>query len=259
VVQVSRAKKKTSEPRSVEPRSVVDEVTDKIAFDIASGVLHPGDRLPSVRALAMQHGINPSTVQIVLSRLRATGFVDANPRSGFVVRDIELYGGIDTWRYLFRFAQRIPERATKLFENFLATRRVLVLEVARSVVKERGVDLRSLRRAVERFEALVASGVARPEDFARAEQQAARVFMREADQPVLLALYNTVGDILLTVPAVLEAMYTDPTLNVKMWRGLIERWESGARDDREIELANKTLAGFHVMCVERYRAILKKR
>jgi GntR family transcriptional regulator, transcriptional repressor for pyruvate dehydrogenase complex len=253
VVQKARSKKRALDG------SVVDDVADKIALEIATGILHPGDRLPSVRALATQYGINPSTVQIVVSRLRAAGFVDVNPRSGFVVRDIELYGGIDTWRYLFRFAQRIPERATKLFENFLSTRRVLVLEVARSVAKGRGVDLRALRRAVDRFEDLLASGIARPEDFARAEQQAARVFMREADQPVLLALYNTVGDILLTVPAVLEAMYTDPSLNVKMWRGLIERWESGGRDDREIELANKTLAGFHAMCVERYRAILKKR
>jgi len=242
--------------------SVVDEVTDRIAFEIASGAYVPGDRLPSVRALALQHRINPSTVQIVMSRLRAAGFVDGAHRSGFVVRDIELYGGIDTWRYLFRFAQDLPERATRLFENFLATRRVLVMEVVRSIARAPStVDLRALRQAVEQMEAL-AQRDASAEELARAELQASRLFMRQADQPVLLALYNTIGEILLTVPAVLRAMYSQPDFNVTMWRSLIARWESGASlgvTEAELATASAALAQFHVKCVERYRRLVKTR
>jgi GntR family transcriptional regulator, transcriptional repressor for pyruvate dehydrogenase complex len=253
VVQRKKAPKRTS--TTIRSGSVVDHVTDHIAFEIASGVRAPGDRLSSVRALASEHAINPSTVQIVLSRLRAAGFVDAE----HIVRDIELYGGIDTWRYLFRFAQKMPDRATKLFENFLATRRVLVLEVVRALAKDRGAfDVRTLRRAVERLEILAQSG-AEPEEFARAELHAARIFMSQADQPVLLALYNTIAEILLTVPAVLGAMYAQPAFNVGMWRGLLERWDRPATlatVEAELEGASAALTLFHVACVERFRSLL---
>jgi DNA-binding FadR family transcriptional regulator len=241
--------------------SIVDEVTERIAFEIASGAHAPGARVPSVRALALRHRINPSTVQIVMSRLRAAGFVDGAPRSGFVVRDIELYGGIDTWRYLFRFAQRLPERATRLFENFLSTRRVLVIEVVRAVARApSAVDLRGLRQAVDNFQYLAEHGGS-VEDLARAELQASRLFMRQADQPVLLALYNTIGDILLDVPAVLRAMYAQPEFNVMMWRSLVTRWEAGTDlepSEDELAAAEAALAKFHVNCVERYRRFVRE-
>jgi GntR family transcriptional regulator, transcriptional repressor for pyruvate dehydrogenase complex len=256
VVQTTLRRIPKKRATAVEPQriSVVEEVTSRIAFEIASHVIAPGERLASVRELARIHQINPSTVQIVLARLRAAGFVD----DAFIVRDIELYGGIDTWRYLFRFAQQLPERATKLFENFLSTRRVLVMEVVRTISQQQPhtkPDLRDLRRAVERLEGLAQqpNGVA-PEDFARAELQASRVFMRQADQPVLLALYNTIGEILLTVPAVLAAMYSDPTFNVGLWRALVDRWETGDYvTDKDIAQASTALAAFHATCVTEFR------
>jgi GntR family transcriptional regulator, transcriptional repressor for pyruvate dehydrogenase complex len=237
-------------------RSIVEEVTDRIAFEIISGAYAPGERLPSVRALADKCGINPSTVQIVVARLRDAGFVQSSHGSGFIVRDIELYGGIDVWGYLFRFAQEMPERATKLLENLLATRRVLTFEVIRAIAKQSGpVDLRPLRRAVERLETLVRSGAGR-EDFARAELHAARVFMHQADQPVVLAIYNTVGEILLTVPKVLDAMYEDPAFNLAMWKSLVDRWESGTMLEADVETASAALAAFHAHCLERFKRLV---
>lgn len=248
---------RSSSVRQAKEPSIVDEVTERLAFEIASGIHAPGTRLASVRALAVTHGINPSTVQIVLSRLRAAGFVDPD----FIVRDIELHGGIDIWAYLFRFAQRMPERATKLFENFLATRRILVLEVVRTLGSGKGsdsrsFDLRALGRAVERLEAL-AGGGASPVEFARAELAAARVFMVQADQPVLLALYNTIAEILFTVPAVVGAMYAEPAFNVVMWRNLLEGWQQ-RRTLTEADLADVSavLSAFHTTCVERFRRLL---
>jgi DNA-binding FadR family transcriptional regulator len=234
-------------------RSIVDEVTERVAFEIASGVLLPGTRLASVRALAAKHGINPSTVQIVLSRLRAAGFVDPD----LIVRDVELHGGIDVWAYLFRFAQRMPERATKMFENFLATRRILVLEVVRTIGRDpRSFDLRPLDRAVERLSALAGSG-ASPAEFARAELAAARVFMVQADQPVLLALYNTIAEILFTVPAVVGAMYAEPAFNVTMWRSLLEGWrQNRAVTETDLADVSAVLSAFHTTCVERFRRLL---
>ena len=243
----------TSEPAV---RSVVEEVTDQIAFDIASGVYAPGARLPSVRALATRHGINPSTVQVVVERLRAAGFVEASRGLGLSVRDIDQYGGIETWRYLFRFAVRLPDRATALLEDFLRTRRGLVLEVARAIEADPAeFDLRPLRRSVDALQ-LLAERDGAIEVFARAELQTARVLLRAVDRPVLLALYNSIADILLSVPVALQVMYVDPRFNVAMWRGLIDAWERGEVGPVGIDEAEAMLAAFHVTCVARFRALL---
>lgn len=237
-------------------RTVVDEVTDRIAFEIVSGVYTPGERLPSVRAMASQYGINPSTVQVVLTRLRTLGFVESARGVGTVVRDVELYGGIETWRYVFRFAQGLPERATKMFAGFLATRRMLILGVARNIDPAAPPpDLRPLRRAVDRLAMQVQAG-ASVEDVARAELQAARVMMQAMDQPVLLALYNSVSDILLEVPAVLEAMYTNPSVNLGLFRSLVATWEEGELSAEGIAQAEAMLVTHHEACVARFREAL---
>lgn len=237
---------------------MVDEVTDRIAFEIVTGVYAPGDRLPSVRAMAAQYDINPSTVQIVLARLRTLGFVESARGVGTVVRDVELYGGIDTWRYVFRFAQGLPERATKMFAGFLATRRMLILGVARNIDPAAPApDLRPLGRAVDRL-AMLVDAEAPLEDVARAELQAARVMMQALDQPVLLALYNSVGEILLEVPAVLEAMYTDPSVNLALFRQLIATWEKGNLTAEGIAQAEALLVRHHEACVTRFREALQR-
>jgi DNA-binding FadR family transcriptional regulator len=238
--------------------SAVDDVTDRIAFDIVSGVHAAGDTLPSVRALAAKYDINPSTVQIVTSRLRDAGFVQPS-QGAFIVRDIELCGGIETWHYLFRFAQRMPDRATKLFESLLSTRRVLLLEVLRTISKDpSGIDLRAFRRAIERLDVLArGEPPAPPEPFARAELQVARIMLHLADQQVLLALYNTIAEIFMAVPAVLEAMYAEPAFNASMWRALVDGWERGAVQESELAAGSTALAAFHVTCVKRFRRLLE--
>jgi len=239
-----------------EAPSTVGAVTDRIAFEIAAGTFAAGQRLPSVREMAGRYGINASTVQVVLARLRAAGFVEAVPRAGFVVRDIERYGGIDTWRYLFRFAQRLPERATRLFADFLATRQVLLLEVGRAIAREpRRYDARPVRAAFERLEMVVAGG-GEPADVARAELEGARIMMAQLGRPVLLALSNSIGDILLEVPAVVKAMYAEPQFNLAIWRGLLDSWEAGALRESDLQRAEAAFHHFNEQCVERFRANL---
>ena len=45
------------------------QIMDDIKQQIVSGRLKPGDKLTSVRDLAMQYGVNPNTVQKALSEL----------------------------------------------------------------------------------------------------------------------------------------------------------------------------------------------
>ena len=55
---------------------------------IVSGAFAPGDRLPAVRELAMDAGVNPNTVQRALSELERSGLVYSQRTSGrFVTED----------------------------------------------------------------------------------------------------------------------------------------------------------------------------
>jgi DNA-binding transcriptional MocR family regulator len=58
------------------------EIVASVEAAAASGELAPGDRLPSVRSLAADLGVSPTTVASALADLRRRGVVVSRPRSG---------------------------------------------------------------------------------------------------------------------------------------------------------------------------------
>ena len=61
----------------------------RLRADILSGVLAPGERLPSKRALAEHLRISVITVEGAYQQLEAEGYVDARPRMGFYVSPVD--------------------------------------------------------------------------------------------------------------------------------------------------------------------------
>jgi DNA-binding GntR family transcriptional regulator len=57
-----------------------------IEDQIAAGQLQPGDRTPSVRALARDFGVSPATAAKALNQLAALGLVDSRPGVGMIVQ-----------------------------------------------------------------------------------------------------------------------------------------------------------------------------
>ena len=56
--------------------------------NIASGVYPPGSRLPSVRDLALEAGVNPNTMQRALAELERSGLVNSQRTAGrFITED----------------------------------------------------------------------------------------------------------------------------------------------------------------------------
>ena len=63
-----------------------NQIVSRLAFQIQTQVLKPGDKLPSVRALSQEQHISVSTAFKAYSELENKGLVEARPRSGFYVR-----------------------------------------------------------------------------------------------------------------------------------------------------------------------------
>ena len=64
---------------------VYRQLMDQIRFHISSGLLGPGDELPSTRALSQQLGVNPMTISKAYSFLERDGVVERRPGRPLVV------------------------------------------------------------------------------------------------------------------------------------------------------------------------------
>ena len=71
------------------------QIADKICQQIIRNDLHPGDKLPSVREMAIQTGVNPNTIQRTYSELERMEIVETKRGQGtFVVKNDQMIGEI---------------------------------------------------------------------------------------------------------------------------------------------------------------------
>ena len=66
--------------------SIYRQIVDQVARAVASGTLAAGDELPSVRAVAQQHVVNPMTVSKAYSLLELQGLVERRRGVGMIIR-----------------------------------------------------------------------------------------------------------------------------------------------------------------------------
>ena len=72
-------------------RPIYLQLIERIQRDIIAGVYQPGDKLPSVRDLALEAAVNPNTMQKALSELERSGLVYSQRTSGrFITEDTEM-------------------------------------------------------------------------------------------------------------------------------------------------------------------------
>ena len=91
-------------------RPVYKQLIEQTEQAIVSGIFSPGERLPSVRDLAAEAGVNPNTMQRALAELERSGILYSQRTSGrFITDDEEM---IDKLRY-----QKAEEDARTFFDN----------------------------------------------------------------------------------------------------------------------------------------------
>src|ERR1035437_6877279 len=88
------------EPSSGTP--ITRQLSEQIRARCAGGQLKPGDRLPSVRAMAAELAVNQNTVLRVYERLTAEGLLERRHGDGTYVADHVPSGQMDAQRHLLR-------------------------------------------------------------------------------------------------------------------------------------------------------------
>jgi len=98
----------------VDPHSgipVYRQLVEQISFHVASGLLKPGEEVPSTRALSARLGVNPMTVSKAFVLLEEDGVLERRPGRPHVVRERQS-GSVRTTR-LEQLEQALRPVATK--------------------------------------------------------------------------------------------------------------------------------------------------
>ena len=70
-------------------RPIYAQIVEKIKLRIISGFYQPGSKLPSVRDLALEAGVNPNTMQKAFAELENSGLLITMRTSGRMVTEDE--------------------------------------------------------------------------------------------------------------------------------------------------------------------------
>ena len=103
---------------SMSRQPVYEQIVDQVEQMILSGLMRPGEQLPSVRSLSLELSINPNTIQKAYAELDGQGIIYTLPgRGGFV-------------------SQNAPELLAEARRSRLGTVRELARELALAGVPE---------------------------------------------------------------------------------------------------------------------------
>ncbi len=97
-----------------DPTPIYRQIVDQVRRQMAGGQLRPGTELPSVRALAQQHAINPMTVSKAYSLLEAEGLLERRRGMGMVVAAQGEHRAVDPERLLAPLLQALVRQAAEL-------------------------------------------------------------------------------------------------------------------------------------------------
>ena len=75
---------------SRDKRAIYEQVMDRLSDLMLIGALEPGDKLPSVRSLAVELSINPNTIQKAYIELDRQGYVYSVKGVGSFVADMDV-------------------------------------------------------------------------------------------------------------------------------------------------------------------------
>lgn len=181
-----------------------ERIARVITRDILRGVYPPGSRLPTLRTLAAEFGVNPSTMQRVLARLEVLGLVTPRQGSGLRVNDPRSRGEVSLVPDWFAvLVEDHPADAVAMLADVLEMRRLLA-----SRLVERNLD--AVREVVAaspwRIEDMLGAA---PEEVGAIELAMERAVVEATGSVTALLLHRTIETCASDVPQLLHAAFAD--------------------------------------------------
>ena len=196
----------------------------ELTIAILRGQYLAGSRLPTVRELAAEAGVNPSTVQRAVARLEQKGLVTARQGSGLLVNDPTEVADLGLLPEWLAATADDPQRAARLLAEFLEIRRIMasrLLAEHRAAVLE---ALGSLPSDVLAFDQMA------PDEAWRADLDVARRIIVATENHAALLMLNTVSNALAELPVLRQALYGDPSRNGASFGRTVELMAEGRSD-----------------------------
>jgi GntR family transcriptional repressor for pyruvate dehydrogenase complex len=211
--------------------TAVDACERAVRRWIVSGELRPGERLPPERMLAVQLGVNRTTLRGALGRLASARLLSVRQGSGYVVQDYRKVAGVELLPELAACSDSVDV----LLEDLLEVRRRLArMALERMAERARESDVAAIGKAVEHFAEVVASG-APPERVADADVEVDAAILAATGSPVLGLCLNPLSFVLRDLEQLRDAIYSDPSAQLTAYRILV-RWLSDPRDEAVAEV-----------------------
>jgi GntR family transcriptional regulator len=123
----------------IDPHSgipVYRQIMDQFRYYVASGVLQPGDQLPSIRDLAQRLSVNPTTVVKAYGELQHGEVIEMRHGKGVFVADRAVrVSDREREKALRRIARQLAVEASQMRAPGTLVRQILEEELA-SIVEE---------------------------------------------------------------------------------------------------------------------------
>lgn len=203
--------------------AVLHKLRDRITSGCYLGYWQPGQRLPSIRTIALREGVDRKTAAAAYRHLQEEGRVEIHPRSGVYLRAVPLPPASDPLERLHRqWLAHAYEGARSLGLDTAS-----ILRYANAVA-----DIERMRVPVAECDGAQAELVA-AELRARLHIRATPCVLEElrpgdpalADAPVIVTTPYHLGEVMLLAPG---ARIVEATLAPSVFRTLARRLESGS-------------------------------
>lgn len=134
-----------------DPRGSPERLADDLLVRILRGDYPPGTRLPPERQLAIELGVDRTTLRMAVKQLGRMNLITAHHGSGIEVNDYRERGGLDVLAALFSF-EELPLEGSFIVEALDFWLEMFSLTAAKAVVRMSLEDLGKLERLIDAAE-----------------------------------------------------------------------------------------------------------
>jgi GntR family transcriptional regulator len=118
LVQLSRADEAPIRRFELRPDSgkpIYAQLVDQIEYGVATGLLKPGDRLPTVRELAAELVVNVNTVARAYRDMEQSGLIETSPgRGSFIAQPTAATPAAERYKKLEPYLRKLVQVARRL-------------------------------------------------------------------------------------------------------------------------------------------------